>query len=78
MIEQEFLKLVFLQKLVKFFFPSLFHVLFRCLLYAVLSYISVFLVLIYFIDFAANQLFTTLGSHKDGREIDWGFLFLGP
>jgi hypothetical protein len=48
-------------------FSSLFHVLFRCL--PVLSYISVLLVLIYFIDFAANWLFTTLGSCKVGLTV---------
>ena len=69
-IEQEYLKLVFLRKLVKCFLsPALFHVLFRCLLYAVLSDISLFLVLIYFIDFAANWLFTTLGSCKVGLTV---------
>ena len=43
--------------------------LFRCLQYAVLSYISVLLVLIYFIDFAENRLFTTLCSCKVGLTV---------
>jgi hypothetical protein len=36
-------------------------VLFRCLQYAVLSYISVLLVLIYFIDFCCESAFYNFG-----------------